>query len=238
MKESQEYGSPREPVAENDRTIRQLYSIKSSMSFRLGNLLVKSIQRPWKILLLPISITWLMWSYVQERFGIKKIPETDFFIGNSEKNRNCIVLFPTNGVGMGHYARMYSLAMELKRQSPGVEIVFFTTNYVLHPLYGDGFTAYHLPNRRKFDGMDARTWNLQCEEMLANVFSVLGAPHRIAYATPSLLDANFLTHIFVYLVSPNSFLMNLRVLLQTREKTTRSCSQSFVNTLLENRIGA
>ena len=121
-----------EPVAENDRTIRQLSSIKSSMSFRLGNLLVKSIQRPWKILLLPISITWLMWSYGQERFGIKKIPETDFFIGNSEKNRNCIVLFPTNGVGMGHYARMYSLAMELKRQSPGVEIVFFTTNYVLH----------------------------------------------------------------------------------------------------------
>ena len=172
MKESQEYGSPREPVAENDRTIRQLSSIKSSMSFRLGNLLVKSIQRPWKILLLPISITWLMWSYGQERFGIKKIPETDFFIENSEKSRNCIVLFPTNGVGMGHYARMYSLAMELKRQSPGVEIVFFTTNYVLHPLYGDGFTAYHLPNRQKFDGMDARTWNLQCEEMLANVFSV------------------------------------------------------------------
>jgi UDP:flavonoid glycosyltransferase YjiC (YdhE family) len=73
---------------------------------------------------------------------------------------------------MGHYARVYAIAMAMKRRDPTMEIVFFTTNYVLHPLYSEGMTAYHLPNRQKFDGMDAKTWNLQCEEMLANVFSV------------------------------------------------------------------
>ena len=91
---------------------------------------------------------------------------------DSRSARNCAVLCPTNGVGMGHYARMYALAMAMKRKDPGIEIVFFTTNYVLHPLYSEGITAYHLPNRNKFEKMDARTWNSQCEEMLANVFSV------------------------------------------------------------------
>ena len=59
-----------------------------------------------------------------------------------------------------------------KRIRPGVEIVFFTTNYVLHPVYSEGMTCYHLPSRKKFEGMEARTWNQQCEDILANVFSV------------------------------------------------------------------
>jgi len=67
---------------------------------------------------------------------------------------------------------MYALAMAMRRKDPSLEIVFYTTNYVLHPLYAEGITAYHLPNRQKFQEMDARTWNSQCEEMLANVFSV------------------------------------------------------------------
>ena len=53
---------------------------------------------------------------------------------------------------MGHYARMYALAMAMKRKDPGMEIVFFTTNYVLHPLYAEGISAYHLPSRQKFEG--------------------------------------------------------------------------------------
>ena len=52
--------------------------------------------------------------------------------------------FSTNGVGMGHYAS-HTPAMALKRKDPSIEIVFFTTNYVLHPLYSEGMSAYHLP---------------------------------------------------------------------------------------------
>jgi hypothetical protein len=172
MGESEDYGSPSEKDAVQERSIRHLNSIKSSMSFRLGNLLVKSVIRPWNVLLLPLSVPLLFWRYAQERLGKESLPESDFFINNGKNSRNCAILFPTNGVGMGHYSRMYSLAMALRRKDPQMEIIFFTTNYVLHPVYGDGFTAYHLPNRQKFESMDARTWNLICEEMLANVFSV------------------------------------------------------------------
>ena len=78
-------------------------------------------------------------------------------------------VFSDKWVGMGHYARM-----SISRKSKGrarVSIVFFTI--IMYCTHYMG-RLYSLPpsNRQKFDGMDARTWNLQCEEMLANVFSV------------------------------------------------------------------
>ena len=167
-----EYGSPKGEHAEEDRRIRQLSAVRGSLSFRLGNLIVTSFLRPWKAIFLPFTILILLFRFGQERIGIRESIEIEERISSSDRKRNCAVFFPTNGVGMGHYARMYALAMAMKRKDPGMEIVFFTTNYVLHPLYAEGISAYHLPSRQKFEGMDARTWNSQCEEMLANVFSV------------------------------------------------------------------
>ena len=167
-----EYGSPKGEHAEEDRRIRQLSAVRGSLSFRLGNLIVTSFLRPWKAIFLPFTVLILLFRFGQERIGIRESIEIEERISSSDRKRNCAVFFPTNGVGMGHYARMYALAMAMKRKDPGMEIVFFTTNYVLHPLYAEGISAYHLPSRQKFEGMDARTWNSQCEEMLANVFSV------------------------------------------------------------------
>ena len=165
------YGSPKGNDAIAEKNVRRLNAIKSSFSFRLGNLLVTSVIRPWKLVILPFTVTGLLWDIGRERLGKKSMGHDQVLISSSS-TRNCVVLFPTNGVGMGHYARMYALAMAMRRKDPSLEIVFFTTNYVLHPLYAEGITAYHLPNRQKFQEMDARTWNSQCEEMLANVFSV------------------------------------------------------------------
>ena len=172
MEDSQDYGSPVNEDSKVEKLNRRLSSIRSSLSFRLGNLIVNSVIKPWKLLILPISIPLLLWSFGREKMGRKSILE----VSDSEKftssTRECVVLFPTNGVGMGHYARMFSLALAIRRMKPEVEIVFFTTNYVLHPLYSEGMTCYHLPSRKKFKGMEARTWNQQCEDILANVFSV------------------------------------------------------------------
>ena len=166
------YGNPADGGAKQERSIRQLSSIKNSLSFRLGNLIVNSTLKPWKLIFFPINFLILLWNYGRERIGARNLTEEDLELADDRGNRNCAVLFPTNGVGMGHYARSYAVAMALRRKDPSIEIVFFTTNYVLHPLYSEGMSAYHLPNRQKFEKMDARTWNLQCEEMLANVFSV------------------------------------------------------------------
>ncbi len=172
MGDSQDYGSPVNEDSKVEKLNRRLSSLRSSMSFRLGNLIVNSILRPWKILFLPVSVPVLLWNYSQERMGRKRGLEISGIDSLSNATRECVVLFPTNGVGMGHYARMYALALAIKRIRPGVEIVFFTTNYVLHPVYSEGMTCYHLPSRKKFKGMEASTWNQQCEDILANVFSV------------------------------------------------------------------
>lgn len=172
MEDSQDYGSPVNEDSKVEKLNRRLSSIRSSMSFRLGNLIVNSVVRPWKILLLPVSVPILLWNFGQEKMGRKSSLELPNIDAPRNGTRECVVLFPTNGVGMGHYARMYALALAIKRIRPGVEIVFFTTNYVLHPVYSEGMTCYHLPSRKKFEGMEARTWNQQCEDILANVFSV------------------------------------------------------------------
>jgi len=166
------YGSPKESTALENKSLRQLNSIRSSMSFRLGREIVSSITRPWKIIILPINIGILFYKYSQERLGFRKFSENHDKENANLGKRNCVIIFPTNGVGMGHYSRMFALARSMKKIDPTLEIVFFTTNYVLHPLYAEGFTCYHLPGRNKFKKMNAKTWNSQCEDMLSNIFSV------------------------------------------------------------------
>ena len=55
MEDSQDYGSPVNEDSKVEKLNRRLSSIRSSMSFRLGNLIVNSVLRPWKILFLPVS---------------------------------------------------------------------------------------------------------------------------------------------------------------------------------------
>ena len=81
-------------------------------------------------------------------------------------------MFPTNGVGFGHFTRLLAVAKRLRKEDPGLEIVFFTTMPTLHILQEEGFPAYHLPGRKKFNGMGASTWNSISEDMLSNVFAV------------------------------------------------------------------
>jgi UDP:flavonoid glycosyltransferase YjiC (YdhE family) len=79
---------------------------------------------------------------------------------------NTVVLFPTNGVGFGHFTRMYALARRLRRRDPDLEVIFFTTMPTLHIPYAEGFPTYHLAGPKKFSGMDGDTWNAMVQEML------------------------------------------------------------------------
>ena len=107
-----------------------------------------------------------------ERIGKRPIPYGD---GEDEEARqprkDSIVLFPTNGVGFGHFTRMYALAKRWKKRFPSSEVVFFTTMPTLHLLYNDGFPTYHLAGRKKHDNMTASEWNAMVEEQLSLVFT-------------------------------------------------------------------
>lgn len=151
---------------------REIRRIRNSVSFRSGRILVSSIVRPWLLIILPLRLIYLVYCLVMERLGKRKPPYVSKEHDNIEQNpEDCVVLFPTNGVGFGHFTRMYALAKRWKKHSPTTEIVFFTTMPTLHILYSEGFPTYHMAGRKKFKDMSASEWNTMLEEKLSLVFA-------------------------------------------------------------------
>ena len=151
---------------------REMRRIRNSASFRAGRILVSSIVRPWLLIFLPIRILYLGNCLGMERLAKR----TSRYVSKEYENivqtpEDCVVFFPTNGVGFGHFTRMYALAKRWKKHSPSTELVFFTTMPTLHILYSEGFPTYHIAGRKKFKNMTASEWNTMLEEQLSLVFS-------------------------------------------------------------------
>ena len=148
---------------------RELWRVRNSASFRLGHHVIEAFRRPWRLLVLPISLPVVMWGIGMELLGRRPRPMSDSMIQLRGGPARCVVLFPTNGVGFGHFTRMYALARRLRKQDPDLEIVFFTTQPTLHLPYAEGFPTYHLAGPKRMQGMDADAWNAMCQEMLTLV---------------------------------------------------------------------
>ena len=86
--------------------------------------------------------------------------------GREKSKGNCIVMFPTNGVGFGHFTRMLAIAKRMKQQDPSLEIIFFTTMPTLHLLKPYGIPAHHISGRKYFKGFESGDWNALLEEEL------------------------------------------------------------------------
>lgn len=148
---------------------RELWRVRNSASFRLGHHVIEAFRRPWRLLVLPLSLPVVMWGIGMELLGRRPRPMSDSMIQLRGGPARCVVLFPTNGVGFGHFTRMYALARRLRKQDPDLEIVFFTTQPTLHLPYAEGFPTYHLAGPKRMQGMDADAWNAMCQEMLTLV---------------------------------------------------------------------
>ena len=148
---------------------RELWRVRNSASFRLGNHLIEAARNPIRLLILPFTLPAVLWSLGMEMLGRRPRPMSDSMIQLKGGPSNSVVLFPTNGVGFGHFTRMYALARRIRRLDPDVEIIFFTTMPTLHIPYSEGFPTYHLAGPKKFDGMDSEAWNSMVQEMLTLV---------------------------------------------------------------------
>ena len=155
-----------------NRLVRENRRLRNSASFRVGKLLTRAATRPWLLLLLPFSIFYLVLSIGMERLGRWPVPvdEKGTTALQHEEMRDCVIFFPTNGVGFGHFTRMYALAKRFKKYSPSTEIVFFTTMPTLHLLYNEGFVTYHIAGRKKYQDVSASEWNALVEEHLSLAF--------------------------------------------------------------------
>lgn len=152
---------------------RETRRLRNSVSFRLGLHLTNAVRKPWKLLILPLSFPILCLQLGLERLGRKASPKSGHHDERDiEPRKNSIVLFPTNGVGFGHFTRMYAIARELIKKDPEIEIIFFTTMPTLHIPYVENFATYHLAGRHKYKDMSSSTWNMIVEEMLTLVLEI------------------------------------------------------------------
>ena len=156
------------------RLERQITRMRSSPSFRLGVHITKAMRQPWRAPFLPITLPWQMLMIGFEMLGRRPVTTIEGSMPIDQKEvadplfspNNTVVMFPTNGVGFGHFTRMLALAKQMKKADNTLEIIFFTTMPTLHLLKPYGIAAHHISGPKYFDRLDSADWNALVEEEL------------------------------------------------------------------------
>ena len=150
------------------RLRRELHRLRTSPSLRLGAHITTAIRKPWRAPFLILSLPFMMLMIGLELIGLKAQPKAlqTNDAGREKSKGNCVVMFPTNGVGFGHFTRMLALAKRMKQQDPSLEIIFFTTMPTLHLLKPYGIPAHHISGPKYFKGFESGDWNALLEEEL------------------------------------------------------------------------
>ncbi len=154
------------------RLRRELHNLRTSPSLRLGVHITTAIRKPWRAPFLILSLPFMMLMIGLELIGLKSQPKAlqTNPAGRELPKGNCIVMFPTNGVGFGHFTRMLAIAKRMKQQDTSLEIIFFTTMPTLHLLKPYGIPAHHISGPKYFKGVDSNEWNALLEEELTLCF--------------------------------------------------------------------
>jgi len=154
------------------RLQREIHRLQTSPSLRLGAHLTGAIRKPWRapFLIITLPIHMLMIGF--ELLGLKSQPQSlsTNSVGRLTSKGDCIVMFPTNGVGFGHFTRMLAIAKRMKKLNTELKIIFFTTMPTLHLLKPYGIPAHHIAGPKYFDGMNSEEWNSLLEEELTLCF--------------------------------------------------------------------
>ena len=166
------FGSLTDKEFHESKIKRELVRIRKSPSFRIGKHIVNSFEKPWLIPFLPLSLPLLVFNICLERLGKKPHPDSNQLLITGKVSRNCILMFPTNGVGFGHFTRLLAVSKRIKKLDPSIEIIFFTTMPTLHLLKREGIPAYHLPGKKYFSEMSSTIWNSIVEEMISSVIAI------------------------------------------------------------------
>ena len=155
--------------AKIQRLERELHRIRTSPSLRLGSIITDAMRKPWKAPFLVVTLPWNMVLIGLEMLGKRR--SSNIFERVSQdptlSERNCVVMFPTNGVGFGHFTRMLALAKYMKKEDSTLEVIFFTTMPTLHLLKPYGIPAHHISGSPYFDEMSTIEWNGLLEEELS-----------------------------------------------------------------------
>ncbi|MEC7255875.1 MAG: hypothetical protein VXV76_04620 [Candidatus Thermoplasmatota archaeon] len=155
-----------------ERLEREIQRLRTSPSLRLGSHITDAIKKPWRAPFLIITLPIHMLIIGLELIGFRPQPKS--LSKNSEgrlaTKGDCVIMFPTNGVGFGHFTRMLAIAKRMKKLNSNLEIIFFTTMPTLHILKRYDIPAHHISGPKYFKGMSSEDWNALLEEELTLCF--------------------------------------------------------------------
>ena len=155
-----------------ERLQREIERLRTSPSLRLGIHLTAAIKKPWRAPFLIITLPIHMLLIGFELLGLRSQPQllsTNSY-GRLTNKGDCVVMFPTNGVGFGHFTRLLAIAKQMKNLNPNLEIIFFTTMPTLHILKRYGIPAHHISGPKYYKGMSTEDWNALLQEELSLCF--------------------------------------------------------------------
>ena len=156
------------------RLEREIHRLRTSPSLRLGSHITDAIKKPWRAPFLIITLPIMMIGIGLELLGRKALPSASptHSSQNILAKHNCIVMFPTNGVGFGHFTRMLAIAKRMRKLDSSLKIIFFTTMPTLHLLKPYGIAAHHISGPKYFDNLSTNDWNTLLEEELTLCFDI------------------------------------------------------------------
>ena len=143
--------------------------IRTSASFRLSNHLVKAIEKPWKIPLLPITILLVL-----SRIIIDKINNSNAIDTTEEEVilRNCCILFSDDSPGKANFQRSLAIGKALKEKSSDTQVIHITLSSCSEYLNNSNQLVFNLPPRSKFKNMSPTKWNRMVEATLDDLLDV------------------------------------------------------------------
>jgi len=146
----------------------EIHRLRTSPSLRLGSHITRAIRKPWRAPFLIITLPWMMLMIGFELLGWRAQPAALQMnsSGRLVSKGKCIVMFPTNGVGFGHFTRMLAVAKRMKKLDSELDIIFFTTMPTLHLLKPYGIPAHHIAGPKYFKDMSSEEWNSLLEKEL------------------------------------------------------------------------
>ena len=99
------------------RLRREVRRLRNTAAFRIGLHLTNTVRNPLLLIILPITFPVYCIYLGLERLGKFAIPkhpeypEMEIF-----EPKECAVFFPTNGVGFGHFTRLFAVAKQMRKK--------------------------------------------------------------------------------------------------------------------------
>lgn len=177
-----EYNTPTSLSRKEEMLRDELERIRQTASFRFGNHIVRAIERPWRIILLPLTLPKLLLDIFLEKKAIPRKPSFNM--------RDCIVVFSSNSKRGLHYDRLEALLSHFHTGNTQlIHVSIDNRNAVSNE---KNVIRYTLPGRHQIKGMKPKTWNAKCETLLNCLFDIYAPKTFIFdgdYPFRGLLDA-------------------------------------------------